>query len=133
MATYKNVLLVEDDAIARMVCERIMKLNGFADNVVMYDNAEAALRFLSSVKSENFPSVIFLDVNMPVLNAWDFLEEFAKVKTNPVQSPLIYLLSSSINPLDKEKASRYPLVQDFIEKPLKKEMLEKITAEAFAS
>ncbi len=127
MPKFTNVLLVEDDPITIMVCDRIIKITSFAEKVTSCANGKIAIDFLSSLKeTEAIPRIIFLDINMPVMNGWDFLEEFEKMKDNFKELPRIYLLSSTVDPEDYKKAKNFSLVNDFISKPLSREALEKI-------
>lgn len=129
MKKFTNILLVEDDPITVMVCDRIIKITDFAENVSSCNNGKAALDHLISLgeKDQDIPEIIFLDINMPVMNGWDFLAEFEKVQHNIKQLPRIYILSSTVDPEDYKRAKSFPLVQDFISKPLSKESLEKIS------
>lgn len=128
MAKFTDVLLVEDDPITIMVCERIIKMTFFAEKVTSCENGKIAFDFLMSCRdNSSLPKIIFLDINMPVMNGWDFLEELDKVKSDFVELPRIYLLSSTVDPEDYLKAKKFLLIKDFISKPLSKEALEKIS------
>ncbi len=127
MAKFSEVLLVEDDPITILVCDRIIKMSEFADKVTTCENGKIAIDFLSSFGHENqIPPIIFLDINMPVMNGWDFLEEFEMVKSSFKELPRIYLLSSTVDPEDYKKAKKYSQVQNFMSKPLTKQALEGI-------
>lgn len=127
MAKFTDVLLVEDDPITIMVCERIIKMTFFAEKITSCENGKIAIDFLFSVRNKDtMPKIIFLDINMPVMNGWDFLEELDRVIFDFKEVPRIYLLSSTVDPEDYTKARKYSLVRDFISKPLSKEALEKI-------
>ena len=127
MAKFTDVLLVEDDPITIMVCDRIIKMASFADKVKSCENGKIALDYLLSFsKNEVIPPIIFLDINMPVMNGWDFLEEFDEIRDRFQSLPRIYLLSSTVDPEDYKKAKRFSLVEDFISKPLSKEALKNI-------
>ncbi len=128
MRKFTNVLLVEDDPITVMVCDRIIKMTGFAEKVFSCENGKTAIQHLSSLaeKGSDIPQIIFLDINMPIMNGWDFLVEFEKILPHYKQSTRIYILSSTIDPEDYKKAKTYSLVEDFISKPLSKESLEQI-------
>ncbi len=128
MAKFTDVLLVEDDPITIMVCDRIIKMISFAEKVTSCENGKIAIDFLTKLQGSLIPKIIFLDINMPVMNGWDFLEEFDKIKANFEQLPRIYLLSSTVDPEDYKKAKKFSLVQDFISKPLSKEALQNIAA-----
>lgn len=127
MAKFTDVLLVEDDPITIMVCERIIKMTLFAERVTSCQNGKIALDYLLSIKENGaVPKIVFLDINMPVMNGWDFLSELDKVKSDFKEVPCIYLLSSTVDPEDYRKAKDFLLVKDFISKPLSKEALDKI-------
>jgi CheY-like chemotaxis protein len=128
MRRFTSVLLVEDDPITAMVCDRIIKMTGFAEKVSLCENGKTALNHLSNLGSTDtsLPEIIFLDINMPVMNGWDFLHQFENIQSSFKQVPSIYILSSTIDPEDYERAKSYALVKDFISKPLSKESLEKI-------
>lgn len=128
MAKFTDVLLVEDDPITIMVCERIIKMTFFGENVTSCLNGKIALDYLLSIRQNGaLPQIIFLDINMPVMNGWDFLMELEKEKAHFKKIPDIYLLSSTVDPEDYTKAKKFLLVKDFISKPLSKEALEKIS------
>lgn len=128
MAKFSDVLLVEDDPITVMVCERIIKMTSFADKVVSCQNGKIGFDYLISMKEKGtVPKIIFLDINMPIMNGWDFLNELDKVQSDFKVLPCIYLLSSTVDPEDYSKARSFSLVKDFISKPLSKEILERIS------
>ncbi len=126
MAKFAEVLLVEDDPITIMVCDRIIKMTSFSDRVISCENGKIAIDYLTAHLNATVPSIIFLDINMPVMNGWDFLDEFEKVQSALTEVPRIYLLSSTIDPEDYKKAETYKCVQDLISKPLSRDALEKI-------
>lgn len=126
MAKFTDVLLVEDDPITIMVCDRVIKMASFAENVKACENGKIGIDYLSSLDGASIPKIIFLDINMPVMNGWDFLEEFEKIKDRFASLPRIYLLSSTVDPEDYKRAKNFSLVKDFISKPLSKEVLETI-------
>jgi CheY-like chemotaxis protein len=127
MAKFTDVLLVEDDPITIMVCDRVIKMTSFAEKVKACENGKIGIDYLASLEEGvSAPRIIFLDINMPVMNGWDFLEEFEKIKHRFKLLPRIYLLSSTVDPEDYKKAKNFSLVQDFISKPLSKEALQNI-------
>lgn len=127
MPRFNNVLLVDDDPISLMIYDRIIRLNSFASDVSTCENGSAAINLLTTLKdSVLIPQIIFLDISMPVMNAWDFLAEVEKIKSSLKIIPSIYLLSSSIDPDDYNKAESFALVQGFISKPLTTDILNNI-------
>lgn len=129
MARHKSVLLVEDDPITIMVCERILQLTGFAESVSSATNGAEAIEYLSQLSQADksaLPSVIFLDINMPVMNGWEFLENFESIRHYFDVMPIIYVLSSTVDPEDSRRAESFGIVQRFISKPLTKDILDSI-------
>lgn len=128
MAKFTNVLLIEDDPITIMVCDRIIKMTDFATNVISLQNGKYAIDYMRQIVGDGapHPEVIFLDINMPVMNGWDFLEEFEELQAQLSLVPQIFILSSTVDPEDYKRAKSYSAVKDFISKPLSKEFLEKI-------
>ncbi|MFN4005902.1 MAG: response regulator [Chitinophagaceae bacterium] len=129
MAKFNNVLLVEDDPITVLVCERIIKMTGFSEVVNTMDNGKDAIEFIKekiASDHKNLPDVIFLDINMPIMNGWEFLQHFDTIKEQLPKLPQIFILSSTVDPEDFKRAASYPTVKNFISKPLIKEHLDEI-------
>lgn len=128
MTKFKNVLLVEDDPITILVCERIIKINHFAENVVSKSNGLEGLNFILNLIETNqpLPDIIFLDINMPIMNGWDFLNELAGKKNLVNKIPVVYILSSTVDPEDFKKAESYECVKKTISKPLTTSILDQI-------
>lgn len=125
MARFKTALLIEDDDIATFVCKIALDKVAFAENIVSFKNGQEALTYLTSLKDEEMPEVIFLDLNMPVMNGWEFLAEFETIKPRKGFMPLIYMMTMSVDPADTERLLEHPHLKGFIPKPLKAESLEK--------
>jgi CheY-like chemotaxis protein len=126
-------LIIDDDEINNMFCKFIVSKVGFEGQFMSFTNPEEGLKFVSGILSEkNYDKVIlFLDINMPIMNGWDFLKEFEKIYKNQTDIH-IYILSSSISDEDMSQARANKLVKDFISKPLTVPVLGKIK-ESFAA
>ncbi len=116
----KKVLLIDDDKINNFLSTLIIKQSKIAEVFKECFNGQEAIDFLEKSDNQNLPDVIFLDLNMPVLDGWQFLEIFMKMEIHS-QVP-IYILTSSNYDADMNKAKSYSVVKGYIVKPLKKEM-----------
>lgn len=116
--------IIDDDEIIIYLTDKLLKKVEFANKVETFFDAESALKALKFAKQlgENIPDVILFDLNMPVMNGWDFIEEFQKLK---LDIPC-YVFTSSIDPSDKQRSFQYPEIRDFITKPLTVQKLDKI-------
>ncbi len=116
----KRACIIDDDSIFIYGIKRIMNEIDFCDEIIVYENGESALNELGSLVLEGMrlPDVILLDLDMPVMDGWVFLDEFVKIPNHNQDQLSLYILSSSIHPGDIEKAKNYPIVDDFISKPV---------------
>ncbi|WP_298541524.1 response regulator [uncultured Aquimarina sp.] len=118
--------VIDDDPIFVFGIKRIIKIIGFCNNLLVFKNGKEALDNLKSIISENqnVPDVILLDLNMPILDGWQFLDEFVKI---PCRKKItIYIVSSSVDPEDVLRAKSYEEVCDYIVKPVTVEMLKEV-------
>jgi CheY-like chemotaxis protein len=127
VARYDSVLLIDDNDIDNFINQRIITSFYFANNVIVKNSALGALEHLKKF-SDTLPNIIFLDLNMPIMDGFGFLEEFDKlVKANDnYMHCKIIVLSSSMSPDDINKASINPYVHKYINKPLTESYLEAI-------
>ncbi|MFN3996518.1 two-component system response regulator [Algoriphagus sp.] len=130
----REVYLVDDDAIVRMVAGKILKNIEFKNPIFGFENGKIAIEEITRKVSENgleFFSekiLLLLDINMPVMDAWAFLDEFKKFDQEIKKHFLISIITSSIDTSDKVKAFSYKEVSDYITKPLTgKHILEFLT------
>ncbi|RVT77397.1 response regulator [Flavobacterium sufflavum] len=121
------ILCVDDDPITLMLCKKVITKTSFSNTIVTAKNGEEALEYFDSIinKKEDtqLPQLIFLDLNMPVMDGWEFLDNFSSNKYSKVNTTKIVVLSSTIDPEDHEKSKKYPMVIDFLSKPITTNML----------
>ncbi|MCW3113915.1 MAG: response regulator [Segetibacter sp.] len=128
-----KVLCIDDDQITLVLCEMVIKKAGFATEVVTAKNGREGLAWFSAYFSKNnnipkqeAPQLILLDLNMPVMNGWDFLEDYLMKYSDRLPATKVVIISSTVNPEDFSRANRYEIVIDFINKPLTTEGLEEL-------
>lgn len=122
---YKQIILIDDDPIANMISKKIIE-RSFTDSVIAFSNARDALDQFKewwSCEGPESPVVIFLDINMPQMDGWQFLEEFGRMPRHVIDNCLVAMLTSSIDLKDIEKAKTYKSVREFISKPLTSDKL----------
>ncbi|RWY53763.1 response regulator [Mucilaginibacter gilvus] len=127
-----NVLVIDDDVINNFIFERLT-LKVTADIMLAFClNGEEAIDYLQSLieNARTLPDIIFLDLTMPVMNGWDFLEEYHRLNLDSVVGAKVYIITSSIFNLDIERALGYAIVKDFITKPISTTKLEQILGTA---
>jgi CheY-like chemotaxis protein len=121
-------MLIDDNDIDNLINSRIISAHNFAASVDVKTATESALEYLRSLASDspNIPSVIFLDLNMPTMDGFAFLEEFEKMPDFIKSGCKVVVLSSSISPDDINKASTNAYVVKYINKPLSESYLDAI-------
>ena len=128
--TYKfdRVLLIDDNDIDNFINERMITTNHFSNRVIVKNSGESALQYLkeNADNASNLPELIFLDLNMPIMDGFSFLSEFEKLPESVKQNSKIIVLSSSISPEDINRASTNPLVVKYVNKPLNEKYLSAI-------
>ncbi len=125
---YKSVLLVDDNEIDNLINQKMIDASGIADKIFVNTSAKSALEFLNNLtvlgqSRDLLPELLFLDIDMPLMDGYQFLDEFGKLDSSIKDKVKIIMLTSSINPHDERTAKSYPFVKQFLHKPLTKEML----------
>jgi response regulator RpfG family c-di-GMP phosphodiesterase len=126
-ARYRKVLLIDDNEIDNFINERMITSSLFALEVIVKNSADLALDYLNKLTvQEDYPEIIFLDLNMPIKNGFAFLAEFENLSQELKSFCKIVVLSSSISPDDINKASTNAHVFKYVNKPLSEKYLEAI-------
>lgn len=120
--TSPEIILIDDEKIQYLLLKGALKRLKLDYNVVYYSNPEEALKELLLRKADNLPLFVFLDINMPEMTGWQFLERYDSCK----HKAKIVLLTSSIDKADEKKAINHNYILSFHTKPLSEEELSKI-------
>jgi len=130
MKTLKSVLLVDDNEDDNFFTRFILERDTFAENIVECRDGEEALKYLKSTtkkrKRQSTPDIIFLDLNMPVMDGWEFLDAYEQMSEDGKEKPVIIILTTSLNPRDISKSKTYSTVKEFRSKPLTPYSLQQI-------
>ena len=129
---YNTVMLIDDNDMDNLINQKIIEANSFADKIYTNTNGLSALEFLHNLNvnkdtlEEMLPEVIFVDLNMPVLNGFRFIEKFYEMPQKFVKTCKVVILTSSLNAEDREIAKRLKPNIIFLNKPLTQESLSSI-------
>ncbi len=131
MGTVKNVFLIDDDKLFVFLLKKTIGLTGIATHINDFADGRMALDYLSknADNANALPDVIFLDLRMPIMDGWEFIEEYTTLAPSLAKKNKLYVFSSSISPYDIDKAKSISLVTDFIIKPILKEKFIEILSD----
>jgi CheY-like chemotaxis protein len=127
-----HILLIDDDRAFNFLNEKIIEFEKFATKISSYVDAREALEELKSLQETNPPGVpdfIFLDINMPDMDGWEFMDQFKLLSDEVKAKCKVFILTSSLNPIDIQKSKTYTEVRGFASKPLTTEILNLIRSE----
>lgn len=128
MSYKKNILIIDDDNVFIFLSKKFFSRHAVDCNVFTCCNGKEGIDFIhNNLRSKTpLPEIILLDINMPVFNGWDFLEEFILLPQEQISKSDIFILTSSIREDDKEKSKNYFIVKEFISKPLTPQIMQRI-------
>lgn len=116
--------IIEDEPIHLFITKKLIDMTGMVESLLIFGNGKEAYDKLKAifVACENLPEIILLDLNMPVWDGWQFLEEFTKI---PVKTKvIIYILTSSNNPDDLKRAEAFSMSKNYLIKPISLDQLK---------
>ena len=125
---YRSAMIIDDSKLERFLTERIMANCGFAGQVESFNSGAEGLAHLHSLEGnlEEFPEILFLDIHMPVMSGFDFLEKFLEFSEEIKEHCKIIIISSTDAPEDHARMKTFPIIYKFLPKPLSEKMLDSV-------
>lgn len=120
------IMLIDDNKVDNFFHERVIKKNNAARNIIAVESGQEALDYIAQGSSVLQPELIFLDINMPGMDGWEFLDHYRQLEDSLQTAMIVVMLTTSENPDDKARAATQGILSDFKSKPLTKNMLTEV-------
>jgi CheY-like chemotaxis protein len=130
-----KVMLLDDDEVNNFICSSIIQKCIPEARVISFLNGKQGLDYLESLLGKNdynLPDLIFLDINMPVMNGWEFLDRYKKIANRFSKKIVLMMLTASMSDNDVKKAETYDIVGAYLTKPLRQDELVKVREDILA-
>jgi CheY-like chemotaxis protein len=133
MNKIENICVIDDDPICVFGIKKTLKKAHYNNKVVIYENGLEAIRGLKQYLEQGklLPNIIFLDINMPIMDGWDFLDDFLKIPKLNRDFVNIYIISSSVDPADLKKVKEFNIINRYLIKPITIEKIETVIQEYY--
>ncbi len=120
MKKINTFCIVDDDDLYQFTTTHLLKKSELVNKIIVFSNGLSAINFLKEEigNEENIPDVVFLDINMPVMDGWEFLEEYLLIKPMIPKTVVIYMVSSSVDEKDVIKAKSISELSGYLVKPI---------------
>ncbi|MFK8082310.1 MAG: response regulator [Granulosicoccus sp.] len=126
-AMIRTVMSIDDNALDQVLYKRVMNRSGIVENILTFQSAEDALAHLK-LKQREEVDVILLDINMPCMSGFEFLEQAIKELGIDFSKMVVIMLTTSLDPSDKERAGHFSMIKAYLDKPLNVNNLKEIAA-----
>ncbi|MFY0672206.1 MAG: response regulator [Bacteroidia bacterium] len=125
MKKVKNACIIDDDEIFRFILKKHIKNQNLADNILCFENGREAIEYIKTnrLENDNLPDVIFLDINMPIMDGWDFVMEYNELKKQIIKDATVFMISSSVDDRDISRANDSGVITEYVAKPVDKKQI----------
>ena len=122
------ICIIDDDDVYQYTITNAIKKNSIVKKILVFSDGKEGIDFLidNIANVEDIPDIIFLDINMPIMDGWQFLEQYVKLKPRVGKKVTIYMISSSVDPIDVKRAKAMSEISDYLIKPIKSEQVSEI-------
>ncbi|WP_323026765.1 response regulator [Gelidibacter japonicus] len=122
--------IIDDDGMYIRLLKKIIEARKLCDNLLIFNNGKENIDYfeaiLKNLHEEEVPDIMFIDLNMPIMDGWEFIERFTKIENKFNKLISLYIVSSSINPVDIDRAKSLSNIKDYLVKPVRITELETI-------
>ncbi|MCL8007872.1 response regulator [Gelidibacter japonicus] len=122
--------IIDDDGMYIRLLKKIIEARKLCDNLLIFNNGKESIDYfeaiLKNLHEEEVPDIMFIDLNMPIMDGWEFIERFTKIENKFNKLISLYIVSSSINPVDIDRAKSLSNIKDYLVKPVRITELETI-------
>jgi CheY-like chemotaxis protein len=124
----QQIALIDDDMITNIINERNLMALGYDFKIEKFNSGRSALDFIKEKLKSNelLPNIIFLDINMPMMNGWEFMKEYQALKLSLSSNIRLFMLTSSSAEQDLQKVKEFPEIEEYLIKPLSDEAIGRI-------
>ncbi|WP_111309510.1 response regulator [Confluentibacter sediminis] len=128
MKKINSVYVIDDDEIYQFTIKKILKSFDLPFEIKSFPDGEEAINFIDDHKNNEaeLPDIVFLDINMPIMDGFEFLEEFEKIKSDLCKNTIVHMVSSSVDEVDIERAKKNKNISSYITKPVNPKEIERI-------
>jgi len=129
-----NLWIIDDDPMSSFYIKRLAELGELAHIITIYNTAQGAINYLLHHRKtvEHLPDIILLDIYMPEVDGWEFLNQLKQIEDQLIKKAAIYIISSSNHPRDLSRAETFPDVRAYFQKPVTLEVLKDMVASFIA-
>lgn len=130
MRKIDNICVIDDDKIYHFIVKKEIEISGVAEKIFFFENGEEAIQFFENLilnkDDANIPGLILLDINMPVMDGWEFIEKYVGLKPLLNRKIVLFLVSSSVNAVDINRAKSISEISDYVIKPVSRENIHQM-------